>query len=272
MTEDIIAAGADRAPTAGQGQEQGQEQGQGTGAGVRPAAFIFDVFGTCVDWRAGVAAEVGRAVAAKGAACDPGQFADAWRNAYDPAMAPIRAGLRGYVALDDLHRENLETVLRAHDLGDALDGAERAALARAWEKLPAWADVPTGLARLKALGPVAPCSNGSIALMVHLARFAHLPWDCVLGAEIAETYKPEAAVYLAACAALRLAPAQVMMIACHPDDLDAAAAAGLRTGYVPRPREWGEAASPSLITLDEAEARFDLAGADFHALADALGG
>jgi 2-haloacid dehalogenase len=239
---------------------------------LRPAALIFDVFGTCVDWRSGVTLVLGDALAAKGVDLDPAAMAEAWRNAYQPAMAPIRAGERGYVALDDLHRENLETVLAAHGLTGTFDDAELADLARAWEKLPAWPDVHQGLRRLKALAPIAPCSNGSIALMVHLARFADLPWDAVLGSEIAHDYKPNAAVYQASCAALRLTPDQVVMVACHPDDLDAAKAAGLRTAYVPRPMEWGEARTHDVLTLDRCGDRFDYAEADFEALAARFGG
>ncbi|MEY8838438.1 HAD-IA family hydrolase, partial [Cribrihabitans sp. XS_ASV171] len=113
------------------------------------------------------------------------------------------------------------------------------ALNRAWERLDPWPDVVAGLARLKARAIIAPCSNGSIALMTRLARYAGLPWDCILGAEIARDYKPKPGVYLASCAALRLDPAQVMMVAAHNNDLHAARAAGLRTCFVPRPEEFG---------------------------------
>ncbi|HEU0221275.1 MAG TPA: HAD-IA family hydrolase, partial [Paracoccaceae bacterium] len=109
----------------------------------------------------------------------------------------------------------------------------------AWERLPPWPDVPPGLARLRSRFLLAPCSNGSIALMARLARFAGLSWDCILGADIARSYKPNPLVYLASCAALRLPPARVMMVAAHNGDLEAARAAGLRTGFFPRPAEHG---------------------------------
>lgn len=270
---DAVAGEAAAARAAGQAEAEPQpDPRRGAVAGDAPAAFIFDVFGTCVDWRTGVSTVLSDAFALKGIEADPTAFTDAWRRAYKPSMAPIRAGERGYVALDDLHRENLETVLAAHDLSAAFDRGELSELARAWEKLPPWPDVHRGLARLKALGPVAPCSNGSIALMIHLARFADLPWDAILGADLAQDYKPNAAVYLAACAALRLAPEQVVMVACHPDDLHAAAAAGLKTAYVPRPMEWGEAHLHDVMPVAEAAAKFDHAAEDFEALAAAFGG
>ena len=209
------------------------------GSEMQPKAAIFDVFGTVVDWRTGVATEVERACAAKGLRTDPAIFADAWRAEYQPAMSRIRRGKRGYVPLDDLHRENLDLVLDKLMLSEHFSPGERDALTHAWEKLPPWPDSVAGLTALRRHMIVAPCSNGSIALMTRLARYGGLPWDCILGAEIAQGYKPDAKVYQASCAALRLAPHEVVMVACHNDDLAAARAAGLMTAYLPRPDEKG---------------------------------
>ncbi|RMF35653.1 MAG: haloacid dehalogenase type II [Alphaproteobacteria bacterium] len=231
-------------------------------------ALIFDVFGTLVDWRSGVAAEVKRAFAGRADAPDALAFADAWRAEYDPAMARIRDGDRGYVPLDDLHLENLDRVLAAFGLSDALDGPARAALNRAWEKLPPWHDTVPGLDALRERRIVAPCSNGSIALMTRLARFAGLRWDCVLGADIARDYKPSPAVYLAACAALRLPPERVMMVAAHNRDLAAARAAGLRTGFFPRPREHGPGQTTDLVP----EQDWEVIASDLQDLARQMAG
>ena len=75
--------------------------------------------------------------------------------------------------------------LRVAIMDASLDAAARAVLNRAWEKLPPWPDSVAGLTALKSSYAVAPCSNGSIALMTRLARYARLPWDCILGADIA---------------------------------------------------------------------------------------
>lgn len=217
-------------------------------------AFIFDVFGTCVDWRTSVAREV----AAVLPQVDALAFADAWRAEYDPAMARVREGNRGYIALDDLHLENLKTVAARFGVvaPDNLNAA--------WERFDPWSDVTSGLSRLKQKAIIAPCSNGSIALMTRLARYAGLPWDCILGAEIARDYKPKPAVYLAACAALRLDPSEVMMVAAHNGDLHAARATGLKTGFIPRPTEYG----PSQTTDLSADADWDVIAHDFNDLAD----
>ncbi|PZX18550.1 2-haloacid dehalogenase [Palleronia aestuarii] len=221
-------------------------------------ALIFDVFGTCTDWRSSVAREVAAALPG----LDATAFADAWRGEYQPAMERIRSGARSYTALDDLHRENLDTVCTR--FGVTPD--DPADLARAWERLDPWSDVPEGLARLRRDRIVAPCSNGSIALMTRLARHAGLGWDCILGAEIARAYKPDPAVYRAACAALRLAPQEVMMVAAHNSDLAAARAEGLATAFVLRPTEHG----PEQATDLAPEADWDVSVGNFTELAEAL--
>lgn len=201
---------------------------------MQPKAFIFDVFGTLTDWRTSISREVAQVFPK----IDATAFAEAWRAEYQPAMQRIRSGDRGYVPLDDIHAENLSTTLKAFNI-KPLGEAEHISLAKAWERLDLWPDVRPGLASLKAQAIVAPCSNGSIALMTRLARHSGLAWDCILGADIARNYKPEASVYLGCCAALRLAPREVMMVAAHNDDLAAAQALDLQTGFIPRPVEHG---------------------------------
>lgn len=222
-------------------------------------AAIFDVFGTCVDWRSSVAREV-RAVLPD---VEAEAFATAWRAEYDPSMARIRDGARGYVPLDDLHLENLHRV--AESFGVAVEDPE--GLNRAWEKLDPWPDVVAGLTAMKTRRIIAPCSNGSIALMTRLARYGGLPWECILGAELAQDYKPQASVYHASCAALRLPPEAVIMVAAHNNDLHAARAAGLKTAFVPRPLEHG----PDQVIDLEPEADWDVIAQDFEDLAAQIG-
>jgi len=218
-------------------------------------AFIFDVFGTCVDWRSSVARDVAAALPD----IDALAFADAWRGEYQPAMERIRSGGRGYVRLDDLHFENLEICLER--FGVSLDDKDR--LNGTWERLDSWPDVVSGLTKLKAHGLIAPCSNGSIAMMTRLARWGGLPWDTVLGADMARDYKPKPAVYLSSVDALGLKPSQVTMVAAHNDDLVAARSAGLKTAFVPRPTEHGPSQSTD---LEPAEA-WDWIATDFNDLA-----
>ncbi len=201
-------------------------------------ACIFDVFGTLVDWRSSIAREARAALAPQGIALDWLAFADAWRDQYEPAMEEVRSGQRPFSKLDALHRRNLDVVLQTHGL-QQVDEATRQQLNLAWHRLDAWPDVTTGLQALRKGFWLAPCSNGNVSLMADLARRNGWVWDAVLGAEWARAYKPTPVVYTAAAAAFDLQPAQTLMVAAHSSDLAAAAAAGLRTAFIPRPDEMG---------------------------------
>jgi 2-haloacid dehalogenase len=131
----------------------------------------------------------------------------------------------------------------------------------------AWPDSVAGLARLKQHFVIGTLSNGNVALLVNMAKFAGLPWDVILSAELFRHYKPDPEAYDGACALLGLVPAQVMLVAAHNADLRAARARGMATGFVARPAEYGPAQSKDL----RAEADWDVVADSFLALADRLG-
>jgi 2-haloacid dehalogenase len=228
-------------------------------------ALFFDVFGTLVDWRAGVARDAARVLAPLGFSLDWPAFADAWRDEYQPALEEVRAGYIPFCKLDLLHRRNLERILPRFGVSGVAEAALRD-LNLAWHRLDAWPDVGPGLARLRRDFLLAPVSNGNISLMVDLARRNGFAWDAILGAETAGDYKPKPRVYLAACEALDLAPADCIMVAAHSNDLAAAAACGLGTAHIARPNERGpgrgEAAPKGAV---------DHAAASLRDLADQLG-
>jgi 2-haloacid dehalogenase len=201
-------------------------------------ALFFDVFGTLVDWRTGVARDAEALLRPLGHVIEWLAFADAWRAEYQPAMTEVREGRIEFCKLDVLHRKNLEAILPRFGLQSVPSGV-LADLNLAWHRLDGWPDSAPGLARLKRKFAIAPVSNGNISLMVDLARRNGFPWDAILGSEVAGDFKPKPRVYLAACEALDLAPGQCMMVAAHASDLAAAAACGLRTGFVARPNEYG---------------------------------
>jgi len=231
-------------------------------------ALLFDVFGTVVDWRSGVARE-GRALGERLGLrnVDWGLVADAWRRRYQPSMEEVRSGRRPFVTLDVLHRENLAAVFA--DMGlPALSDADLDEFTLAWHRLDPWPDVVAGLTRLKRRYILAPHSNGNVALIVDMAKRGGLPWDAVLGAEVVRHYKPDPASYHLACEMLALPPERVMLVAAHHSDLAAArAACGMRTAFVPRPFEYG-AERPR---HPAEEATHDLVALDFGDLATQLG-
>jgi len=227
--------------------------------------MFFDVFGTLVDWRTGVAREAERVLKPLGHDLDWAAFADAWRDEYQPGMEEVRSGRIPFSKLDVLHRRNLERFMPRFGMGSLPDEVLRE-LTLAWHRLNAWPDVPAALKRLRKKFLLAPVSNGNISLMVDLARRNDFPWDAILGAEVAGDYKPMPRVYLAACEMLDLAPAECMMVAAHSSDLAAAATCGLRTGHVARPDEYGPRTGETRPTVP-----VDAAGKNLSDLADKLG-
>lgn len=215
-----------------------RSQTRSEGAMQDVKALFFDVFGTLVDWRNGVAREARTVLEPLGYKLDWIAFADAWRAEYQPGMEEVRSGRLPFAKLDIIHRRMLDRIRPRFGL-DRLEEPVLRELNLAWHKLDAWSDVAPGMQRLRRRFLLAPVSNGNIALMVDLARRNGIPWDAILGAEVAGDYKPKPRVYLAAAEALNLEPAQCMMVAAHSSDLKAAGAAGLRTAHVARADEFG---------------------------------
>lgn len=211
-----------------------------------PKALAFDVFGTVVDWRTSIARESARFMSQVGlAGHDPAAFADGWRAQYIAAMIGMRKSGRDFVPLDVLHREMLEIALR--DWGVDPAACEEGLLAewnRAWHRLDPWPDALAGLTRLKARFPVVTLSNGNVALLLHMARRAGLPWDAILGAEVSGVYKPDIRAYQRTAELLALKPGELCLVAAHHGDLAAARKAGLMCAYVDRPEEYGGAPAP----------------------------
>lgn len=234
-----------------------------------PKALAFDVFGTVVDWRTSIAREVAPVLLRIGRSdVDCHDFADRWRARYLPALLASNKSESGFVKLDSLHRTMLDALLLELDVDEnTLDDAARTDLVHAWHRLDPWPDSVAGLARLKQRFPIVTLSNGNISLMINMARRAGLPWDAILGAEIAQAYKPAKQAYLATAAALDIAPEELCLVAAHHGDLAAARSAGLMTAFIPRPLEYGGAPAPDLSYKQEWEFHAD----SLTGLADQLG-
>jgi len=229
-----------------------------------PKALFFDVFGTLVDWRTGVAREAAHVLGTH-KKLDWIAFADAWRGEYQPGMEEVRSGRQSFAKLDVLHRRNLERILPRFGLTDLNDDV-LCELNLAWHKLDGWPDVADALARLRKKFLLAPCSNGNIALMADVARRNDWHWDAILGSEIAGDFKPKPRIYLAACEALNLTPRECMMVAAHTRDLVSAAQCGLQTAHTARVNEYGPNTGEAGPT-----AKVDYAAKDLADLATQLG-
>jgi 2-haloacid dehalogenase len=230
-------------------------------------ALFFDVFGTLVDWRTGIAREAEAHLKSRGYTLDWLAFADAWRAEYQPGMEEVRSGRIPFSRLDVLHRRMLDRILPRFGIKDLPEDVSRS-LNLAWHRLDGWSDLTPGLARLGGKFLLAPVSNGNISLMVDLARRNSLRFDAILGAEIAGDYKPKPRVYLSAVEAFALVPNECIMVcaAAHTSDLEGAAAAGLRTASIARPNEFGPGTAVSIP-----KAPVDVVAQSLLDLADKLG-
>ncbi len=224
-------------------------------------ALVFDVFGTLVAWRSGVA-EAFRASQVPG---DPEELADGWRARYAPILLEVNRGGRPWGNFDELHRVTLDDLLTERGLD--LPAQEQERLVAAWHRLDPWPDVVQGLTRLKSQHMLCTLSNGNIGLLADMAKHGGLPWDCILSAEVFRAYKPDPATYGGVARVFGVAPSEVMLVAAHQDDLAAARACGLQTAYIERPAEFGagQLKDVSPCPANTRHAR------DFLALADQLG-
>jgi 2-haloacid dehalogenase len=224
---------------------------------VAVRALAFDVSGTLVDWRSGIA----DAFRSSGTPGDAEELADAWRERYVPIMLEVNGGQRPWGNFDELHLATLDDLL--NERGLTVSDGDRRQLVNAWHRLEPWPDVRSGLELLRGRFVTAALSNGHTALLVDLARHGDLRFDCLVSAELAGAYKPAPEVYLTAARLLCLDPAELMMVAAHPGDLKAARRAGLRSAFVERPLEYGPgsraredpAAEKSVRDLHELAAR-----------------
>jgi 2-haloacid dehalogenase len=196
--------------------------------------LAFDVFGTVVDWRGGVAAEMSSIAKERQLRVDAPAFADGWRSKYLPYLSRIRSGEMPWQVLDGVHRASLR-------------------------------DLIGELSRLRSRYVLTTLSNGGMAHLVDLNRAAHLPFDCVLSVELVRTYKPDPRVYRLVPDLLAVRPEESMMVASHSYDLAAAAGEGMRTAFVRRPQEWGTG-KPEKLDIS-----VDIVADDFLDLASQLG-
>lgn len=233
--------------------------------GVR--AIAFDVQGTCADFfqpilRAGKALNQ-----AKGLDLDWALFSTEWRDLYRGSLDEVMAGKRPWLRVDQIYRQALDTLLERRGVGDKFTPAERDQFTAVWTKLDPWPDTVEGLTRVRRRYVTTTLSNAGMAALVSVVKHGAMPFDAVLGAELAKSYKPSPAVYQLAVDYLGVPAEQILMVACHKYDLKGAKAFGMRTAFVARPLEFGPDAKPDTAP----DRQFDLNVKSFVELADSLG-
>ncbi|KAJ8597142.1 haloacid dehalogenase [Rhizopogon salebrosus TDB-379] len=238
-------------------------------------ACVFDVFGTVVNWHSAVTREVPRH--SKGLILEGSQdaidFALEWRAGYYAHVARVAQGGEGTLNTDAMHREILDNMLttpRWSRLADVWGEADREELTMIWHNLDAYKDTIPGLTELKSHVNILAFSNGNFKLLLDLAKNKGLPWDGIFSSEMLGTYKPNKQAYQSALYHLSLPPHKVAMVAAHTWDLLAAASAGLKTIYVPRPNEDSREVRENMRSKKDG-GEVDLVVKDFQELARLMG-
>ena len=226
-------------------------------------ALAFDTGGTVLDWHSGIRAALAETGQRHGVERDWAAIANAYR----------RRALRGMTNqespgfnIDDVHGAVLDELAGEHGLTMFSD-TDRASIARRWHSLDAWPDFPDALTRLRRRHVVVSFTILSVSLIIDTARRNQLSWDAVISCEMLDVYKPLPKAYQRAAALLQLEPREILMVACHNFDLDAARGVGYRTCFVQRPDEWGSAGPPDPVPNPAT----DLVVSDFVQLAERMG-
>ena len=230
-------------------------------------AVLFDTFGTVVDWRGTMLDEFTALFKQKGiddGMCDT--FVTSWVQAYAENMRAVNEGRIPFATVDELNQMALDKTLQAYDWFERFSSEERHRMWSVWHRLRPWPDSVSGLNELKKQRIIGTLSNGNIKLLIDLSKQAHLDWDVIFAGDLFGHYKPNPFVYQHAAKLLNLDPAEILLVASHKYDLDAARACGFKTAYIFRPLEFGAVRDDQLA--DEHEYDFVTTGID--QLADML--
>ena len=148
--------------------------------------------------------------------------------------------------IDDVHRDILGELFDENGLSAARARNARRSRAR-WHGLDAWPDFVPALQQLRQHRACVSFTILSLSLIIDVSRQNGIDWDAVIPCEMLRVYKPLPDAYRRAAAFLAVEPREILMVACHNFDLDAARGVGYRTAFVRRPDEWGPAGPPDPV-------------------------
>jgi 2-haloacid dehalogenase len=198
-------------------------------------ALTFDIIGTVFDWFGSFSARVPLLAQKYGLSLNPSAFATGAEDGYASGVAAVNGG-GPWTPPDEILRSSITALLSA---GHTPSQQEIDDFFEIWQTLNPWSDVVSSLYPLHSHFTLTILSNMSVATQSSLMNHAGLPFDHALSGETVQAYKPNPKVYQMAIAKLGLQPDEILMVAAHKYDLDAAKAQGLRTAFVARPLELG---------------------------------
>jgi len=229
--------------------------------GIRVVAF--DTGGTILDWHAGLVAALAECGARRGIAHDWRDFANEYRRR---ALGRMVGAVAPAFNIDNVHRDVLDELLRERGIG-AFGADDRRLIEARWHALDAWPDFVPALGHLRQRYVCVSFTILSLSLVIDVSRRNGILWDAVISCEMLRVYKTQPEAYQLAAKLLGAAPRDILMVACHNFDLDAARGQGCRTAFVRRPDEWGPAGPPDPVPNPAC----DLVCDGFAELADHLG-
>jgi 2-haloacid dehalogenase len=205
--------------------------------------LAFDTGGTILDWHGGVVAALAECGVRRGADRDWHGFANEYRRR---SLQRMLGAVEPSYNIDDVHRDVLDELLGEAAL-DTVSREDRRTVTQRWHELEAWPDFVPALRRLRQRYVCASFTILSLSLVIDVSRRNGIGWDAVIPCEMLRVYKTRPEAYQLAAKFLGVAPAEILMVACHNFDLDAARGHGYRTAFVRRPDEWGPACPPDPV-------------------------
>ena len=205
--------------------------------------LAFDTGGTILDWHSGIVRVLAETGARRGVECDWHALANDYRRR---SLRRMLGAVEPDFNIDDVHREVLDDILDESSIV-AFSSEDRRAIAARWHELDAWPDFVPALARLRQRYVCVSFTILTLSLVIDVSRRNGIDWDAVIPCEMLRVYKPRPEAYQRAAKLLGVSPDQMLMVACHNFDLDAARGEGYRTAFVRRPDEWGPAGPPDPI-------------------------
>ncbi|KAH9917885.1 haloacid dehalogenase [Epithele typhae] len=216
-------------------------------------AFVFDVFGTVIDWHSNIV-EALKSAAPGGSTEDWSAFAHEWRNAYFAQARRIADGGEGNSSMDVIHAQTLAALLEAprfKHLSDSWNQEQRHRLVMSWHQAKGWPDSSAGICALKEHAMAVALSNGNMRFLIELAKNADLAWDAIFSVNLFGTCKPDPKVYQGAIYHLEVPAEKCVMVAAHLWDPRVAAKEGMKTVYIPRATDDLEEDKDNIKSKDE---------------------